>query len=60
MPCGLAQEGGLALVGLDQIEGDAGGDGQDQPRKAGAGAEIDRPVRERALWRCRAAYPRQS
>ena len=56
LSCGFPQEGGLALVGFHQIEGHAGGDGQDQARKAGAGAEIDRSVRERTLWRCRAAY----
>ena len=37
----LAQESGFALVRLDQIERTAGGEGQDQAREAGAGAQVD-------------------
>ena len=44
---GLAQERGLALVGFDQIERNAGGEGQDQAGEAGAGAQVDGAVRER-------------
>ena len=44
---GLAQESGLALVRLDQIERYAGGEGQDQAGEAGAGAEVDGAGRER-------------
>ena len=43
-PSGLAEKCRLALVGFDQIEGDSGGEGQNQAGEAGAGAEIDRSV----------------
>ena len=46
-PGRLAQEGGLALIRLDQVERHARGESQDQPGKAGAGAEVDRAVRAR-------------
>ena len=44
---GLAQESGFALIGLDQVEGHAGGKGQDQPGEAGTGAEIDGTIEGR-------------
>ena len=44
---GLAQESGLALVCLDQIERHPGGEGQDQAGEAGAGAQVDGAVWER-------------
>ena len=41
---GLAQEGRLALVGLDQIEAARRWQAPASAREAGAGAEIDGPV----------------
>ena len=40
-PGSLAQECGLALVCLDQIERNPGGEGQDQAGEAGAGAQVN-------------------
>ena len=37
----LAQEGALALVGIQEVDPPVGHDGEDQPGKAGAGAEVD-------------------
>ena len=48
-PRGLAKESSFALVGLDQVEGHVCGKGENQPREAGAGAEVDGTI-------ARAAY----
>ena len=39
----LPQEGGLAFIGLDEIERHVGGDRQDQAGKSAAGTEVDCP-----------------
>ena len=37
----LAKEGGLALVGLDQVEGQVCGKREDQARESGTGAQVN-------------------
>lgn len=39
--CRLAQKRGLAVIRLDQVKGNPGLRGEDQPRKTGPGPEID-------------------